>query len=74
MVFHVLNRANARAHIFPKDEDDASFERMMTETLEKKPMRILGYLMMPDALASGPVAGARWRIGQSSGRDNGRGR
>lgn len=47
MVFHVLNRANARARIFEKDEDYAAFERVMKETLERKPMRILGYLIMP---------------------------
>ena len=42
MVFHVLNRANARARIFGKDADYAAFEKVMKETLEKKPMRILG--------------------------------
>jgi putative transposase len=48
MVFHVLNRANARARIFRKDADYAAFERVMQETLAKKPMRILGYLIMPN--------------------------
>ena len=48
MVFHVLNRANARARIFGKDADYAAFERVMKETLAKKPMRILGYLIMPN--------------------------
>jgi putative transposase len=44
MVFHVLNRANARTRIFAKDADYAAFERVMRETLASKPTRILGYL------------------------------
>ena len=48
MVFHVLNRANARARIFAKDADYAAFERVMCETLARKPMRMLGYLIMPN--------------------------
>jgi putative transposase len=47
MVFHVLNRANARARIFAKEADYAAFERVMKETLERGAMRILGYLIMP---------------------------
>ena len=46
IVFHVLNRANARARIFAGDADYAAFERVMVETLAKKPMRILGYLRL----------------------------
>jgi len=46
MVFHVLNRANARARIFGKDDDYAAFERVIKETLARKPMRILGYLII----------------------------
>lgn len=48
MIFHVLNRANARAKIFTKDADYAAFERVMCETLARKPMRVLGYLIMPN--------------------------
>ncbi len=48
MVFHVLNRANARARIFAKEEDYAAFEGVMKETVARKPMRILGYLIMPN--------------------------
>ena len=48
MVFHVLNRANARARIFGKDADYAAFERVLCETLLRKPMRILGYVVMPN--------------------------
>jgi hypothetical protein len=35
MIFHVLNRANARARIFHKEEDYAGFECVMQQTLEK---------------------------------------
>ncbi|MEN6451927.1 MAG: transposase [Thermoguttaceae bacterium] len=48
MVFHVLNRANARARIFAKEADYAAFELAMCETLRRRPMRILGYLIMPN--------------------------
>jgi putative transposase len=48
MVFRVINRANARARIFGKQADYAAFERVMKETLAKKPMRIVDYLIMPD--------------------------
>ena len=48
MVFHVLNRANARARIFAKDGDYAAFERVLCETMAREPTRILGYLVMPN--------------------------
>jgi putative transposase len=48
LVFHVLNRGNARARIFGKEADYAAFERVMKETSAKRPMRILGCLIMPN--------------------------
>jgi len=48
MIFHVLNRANARARIFRKEDDYAAVERVMKETVARRPMRILGYLVMPN--------------------------
>lgn len=33
MVFHALNRVNARARIFAKEEDYAAFERVMPENV-----------------------------------------
>ena len=48
MVFHVLNRGNARAAIFEKDGDFLAFERALCETVSRSPMRILGYLVMPN--------------------------
>jgi len=44
----VLNRANEQARIFGKEADYADFERVMQETLTKKPMRILGYAILPN--------------------------
>jgi hypothetical protein len=35
MVFHALNRANARARIFAKEADYAAFERVIKETLAR---------------------------------------
>ena len=48
MVFHVLNRANARVPIFEKDHDFLAFERALCETVWRSTMRILGYLVMPN--------------------------
>ena len=48
MIFHVLNRANARVTIFEEPADFAAFERVMAETCARHPMRILGYLVMPN--------------------------
>ena len=45
VVFHALNRANARAAIF-EDDDFMAFERVMAQTVAVRPMRILGYLIM----------------------------
>ena len=48
MVFHVLNRGVGRRRIFDKDADDAAFEDILAETLEKCPLRICGYCLMPN--------------------------
>lgn len=48
MVFHVLNRANNRDSIFEQDEDYLAFLRVMEATLQKKPMRILAFCLMPN--------------------------
>ena len=48
MIFHVLNRANNRDEIFEKEQDYLAFLRVMRDTLEKKPMRILGFCLMPN--------------------------
>ena len=48
MVFHALNRANARAQIFYKPEDYAAFETVLAEARERFGMRILSYCLMPN--------------------------
>jgi putative transposase len=48
IVFHVLNRANARARIFENDGDYLAFENVIAETLARVPMRLLAYCVMPN--------------------------
>ncbi len=48
LVFHVLNRANARQPIFKKDEDYRAFERVLAAVQERVGMRILAYCLMPN--------------------------
>lgn len=48
VIFHVLNRANGRLRIFEKDQDYESFKRVIGETVEKIPVRILAYSIMPN--------------------------
>jgi len=48
IVYHVLNRANARMRIFDQDSDYRAFEKIMLETLEYVPMRICAYCLMPN--------------------------
>jgi putative transposase len=48
MIFHVLNRGNARAPIFAEDADYEAFEKVMAETMTQVPMRVLGYCIMPN--------------------------
>jgi putative transposase len=47
-VYHVLNRSNARATLFVKEEDYLAFERILDEAFRRVPLRILGYCVMPD--------------------------
>lgn len=45
MIFHVLNRANARRAIFFDDGDYAAFERVLAEALARVPdVSLLSYL------------------------------
>jgi putative transposase len=48
MVFHVLNRANNRDQIFATPGDYLAFLRVLSDSLDKKPMRILSYCLMPN--------------------------
>ncbi len=47
-VYHVLNRANARAQIFDNNEDYQLFESVLEEAVEKFEMRLLSYCIMPN--------------------------
>jgi putative transposase len=48
VIFHVLNRANARARIFESAQDYQALERVIAETARKIPVRILAYCIMPN--------------------------
>ncbi|MGI9457221.1 MAG: transposase [Aeoliella sp.] len=48
MVFHVINRGVGKQKLFRSDEDYQAFERAIRETLEKRPMRIVSYCLMPN--------------------------
>jgi putative transposase len=48
MVFHCLNRAVARLTLFEKDADYEAFERVLQEAQQRVPLRILGYVVMPN--------------------------
>ncbi len=48
MVFHVLNRGVGKNQLFFNDQDYLAFERIIADTLEKRPMRILSYCLMPN--------------------------
>jgi putative transposase len=47
-IFHVLNRSNAGGELFAEDADYIAFEKVIAETMERVPMRILGYCIMPN--------------------------
>jgi REP-associated tyrosine transposase len=46
--YHVLNRAVGRATIFHKDDDYAAFEKILGEAKDWKPVRLLGYCLLPN--------------------------
>ncbi|MGB2824226.1 MAG: transposase [Phycisphaerae bacterium] len=48
IVYHVLNRANARRTIFQCDGDYQAFERILAEAHARLPMGILAYCIMPN--------------------------
>jgi putative transposase len=47
-VYHVLNRAVARLPLFEKPADYAAFLRVLAETRDTFPMRILAFVLMPN--------------------------
>ena len=48
LIYHVLNRANARMTIFDHDGDYEAFERVLVEAVERSEMRLLSYCVMPN--------------------------
>lgn len=48
IVYHVLNRANARMPIFDGDGDYAAFEKVLGEAVRRTGMRLLDYILMPN--------------------------
>ncbi len=48
MVYHVLNRGNGRMRMFHKAGDFAAFERVLAEGLERYPVELLTYCLMPN--------------------------
>lgn len=48
MVYHVINRANARMKIFNTETDYLAFEGTLMEAKKKYPLKILSYCLMPN--------------------------
>ena len=47
-IYHVLNRGNGRMRIFREAGDYETFERVLAEGLERYPVELLSYCLMPD--------------------------
>ncbi len=48
LIYHALNRANARLAIFDNDDDYAAFERVLQQAIARFDMRLLAYCLMPN--------------------------
>jgi putative transposase len=48
LVYHVLNRANARRPLFDTDGDYAAFERVLAAARARYPVAVLAYCVMPN--------------------------
>ncbi len=48
LIYHALNRANARLAIFDSDADYAAFERVLRQAVARFDMRLLAYCLMPN--------------------------
>ena len=46
--YHVLNRGNGRRTVFHKDGDYAAFLKLLTQAAERTPVRLLGYVLLPN--------------------------
>jgi len=47
-VYHVLNRANGRLRLFRTDDDFLAFYRVLRQTYERTPTRLLAWCIMPN--------------------------
>jgi putative transposase len=47
-LYHALNRGNARAAIFRKDDDYGAFERILSEGLDRYDVALFDYQLMPN--------------------------
>ena len=47
-VYHALNRAAGRHTLFENDADYLAFERVLAEALDRVPVRLLAYCVMPN--------------------------
>ena len=48
LIYHVLNRANAKLPIFEKDGDYEAFEHILGEAIERTGTPLLAYCLMPN--------------------------
>ncbi|MBL7045101.1 MAG: transposase [Parcubacteria group bacterium] len=48
MLYHVINRSNARAKIFHTEDDYKHFEKLLQDGKDMVDMRIVGYCIMPN--------------------------
>ncbi|HEY1921694.1 MAG TPA: transposase [Tepidisphaeraceae bacterium] len=48
VIYHVLNRAAGKMELFRHDGDFAAFQRALVETLERIPIPVCGYCLMPN--------------------------
>ena len=48
LIYHALNRANARLTLFENDEDYEAFLRVLSEAVARHRMRLLAFCVMPN--------------------------
>ena len=48
MCYHAINRGNAGAEVFHKEEDYVAFLKLMWDANQRLPMRVLAYCLMPN--------------------------
>ncbi len=48
MIYHVLNRGNGRMCLFHKPGDYEAFERVLAEGLDRYPVELFTYCLMPN--------------------------